>query len=451
MLLERALRGEASLAVAAKVLLDPRAGRTAEYWLLQLAEVAELPEQRLRALELQAHIAVKAGLVDAFHRAHADAIALSPTDPRLTARFVRAVRARSPDAAAQAIARHLAVRPNDPALLTLQAKAESSGEASFHATYDALKALAEAQPGSAEIAHAFAAAAGRLHRWSEADQLLRSAMEQIGSSTRLRQAQRLASIYAAAQARTDAAGKSQPSVRIIYINLDRDSPRRERMEQWYTAAGLPLERLPGVLGAPLPMFVVNKIARRPREKLQQPGTLGCFVSHVAAWERAAQADGPTLILEDDSFPLARFGADLEAMASETRDILFVNQRMSSGVRHPDNAPGMFGRTPLPDMVRDRGRPPLPPGGDAYILSPGGARKLLGFVEADGLLGHVDVHMLSYCMRPEDLGVPPETVPEIRGLQRYWSAHQGDHRLEADVLYPPLTQALDFGQSVRAGD
>ena len=73
----------------------------------------------------------------------------------------------------------------------------------------------------------------------------------------------------------------------IYINLDRQPYRRRWIEAELRHFGLEYERLPATDGAALPQ-------RPPRA-----AEVGCFLSHVAALERARSWDGITHIIEDD--------------------------------------------------------------------------------------------------------------------------------------------------------
>lgn len=95
-----------------------------------------------------------------------------------------------------------------------------------------------------------------------------------------------------------------PGLKVLLINLPRSTDRRSRMEQRLSALGLDYEILPGVDG------------RAQREQLQPtvdvaafewhvgrdvlPGEIGCYHSHLQAWQRFLASDAQVLlVLEDD--------------------------------------------------------------------------------------------------------------------------------------------------------
>jgi hypothetical protein len=61
---------------------------------------------------------------------------------------------------------------------------------------------------------------------------------------------------------------------------------------------------------------------------------------------------------------------------------------------------------------------------------------------------VDVQLLSYCLKQEDY--PPElaTGGQYGRLARYWQKHKSERRLNAALVYPPLTAHADEGKSSR---
>jgi glycosyl transferase family 25 len=96
---------------------------------------------------------------------------------------------------------------------------------------------------------------------------------------------------------------------ILVINLGRSKARLEFMQNQLDEFGLRFERIPAVDGAQMNDVDFSRfsfespIAYAPdRIVAWTPGSVGCFLSHRQAWERAAQSDSPyTAILEDDLF------------------------------------------------------------------------------------------------------------------------------------------------------
>ncbi|KAB7769793.1 glycosyltransferase family 25 protein [Xanthomonas maliensis] len=95
------------------------------------------------------------------------------------------------------------------------------------------------------------------------------------------------------------------------INMQRSGERMRAMAARMDALGLPYERLPAVDGAELTdAQVAEFIAARPLEgsgdsfssgpRVWTRANIGCFLSHYAAWQIAADAAAPyTAIFEDD--------------------------------------------------------------------------------------------------------------------------------------------------------
>jgi glycosyl transferase, family 25 len=98
---------------------------------------------------------------------------------------------------------------------------------------------------------------------------------------------------------------------ILVINLERSKARLEFMQNQLDEFGLRFERIPAVDGVQMNdvdfsrLSFESPIASAPdRIVAWTPCSVGCFLSHRQAWERAAQSDSPypyTAILEDDLF------------------------------------------------------------------------------------------------------------------------------------------------------
>ena len=92
-------------------------------------------------------------------------------------------------------------------------------------------------------------------------------------------------------------------MRIIVINLDQDTDRRERIESRLLELGLCWERLQAVDGrrlAPCHEAMIDRAAQAACGLRISPGAIGCWISHRRAQQMVA--DGPdrmALIVEDD--------------------------------------------------------------------------------------------------------------------------------------------------------
>lgn len=88
------------------------------------------------------------------------------------------------------------------------------------------------------------------------------------------------------------------------INLDRSPERLARMDAGLRAQGIGYERLPAIDGKAEFDRLLPKVDRAAYERNMGqallPGKVGCYFSHLAAWERLVASGQPmALILEDD--------------------------------------------------------------------------------------------------------------------------------------------------------
>ena len=106
------------------------------------------------------------------------------------------------------------------------------------------------------------------------------------------------------------------------INLADNTARMENSAAALEAAGLPWERIDAVNGWELPEDEIARVydaeanARRARHDLVRP-EIGCYLSHIAAWRRIAEADAPGgFIFEDDFRPGADLGEVLGLLSED---------------------------------------------------------------------------------------------------------------------------------------
>lgn len=186
-------------------------------------------------------------------------------------------------------------------------------------------------------------------------------------------------------------------VPILVINLERDADRMaETRDAFSQAAKFELIRSPGVL-ADLPRTVAQVLTHG---RHVQKGTLGTFMAHVLAWETIADGDSTTVVVEDDARP-AGLHRVLNAPVPDDCELLFINHRMTGAVTDR----GELGVEPAHTALARRlplGASRAAPGGDGYILSVEGARKLLSAVAQDGFGGHVDWRLLRYGITRADV-------------------------------------------------
>lgn len=233
---------------------------------------------------------------------------------------------------------------------------------------------------------------------------------------------------------------------ILLINLDTDTTRLQRMQTQLD--GIEFTRIPGVRGAHLPSHALRLLTRDVGH--MQKGTLGCFLSHVAAWEAVAKGGRTALVLEDDAWLIAGLPPSLaELPLPRGFDLCFANERMSDS-RHRYSEQAF--RTRSVGAVAARKPPDWSSAGtDGYFISPKGARKLLALVEQDGLAGDVDWRLVSYSLTP---GQRQRSIAKGgfagAALDFHERSRNGDGRIRASALHPPLVRQF-AGGSVRLWD
>ena len=97
--------------------------------------------------------------------------------------------------------------------------------------------------------------------------------------------------------------RSGRTMRIIVINLDQDTERRERVERRLRQLGLRWERLGAVDGRRLEPHheaMIDRAGQASRGLQISPGAMGCWISHRQAQLMVADQTEPmALIMEDD--------------------------------------------------------------------------------------------------------------------------------------------------------
>lgn len=92
---------------------------------------------------------------------------------------------------------------------------------------------------------------------------------------------------------------------LVFVNLDRDAERRERLQAELARLKLHGERLHAVWWADLPPAEQDALysAEHNRAQYYKPlvsGEKGCYASHIQAWRQLLASDAPAMVvLEDD--------------------------------------------------------------------------------------------------------------------------------------------------------
>jgi glycosyl transferase family 25 len=235
--------------------------------------------------------------------------------------------------------------------------------------------------------------------------------------------------------------------RAVVVNLDRNPERMEEMARQLAGSLMPWARHAGVDGTRLPGAAVARLtgdAGAPR------GTLGCFLSHVAVWERfLASGDEALLVMEDDALPLLDLPARLGGLGLPAGwDVVWVNDRMEPAV-DADAAVG-FSVHSLADVMRAMHPENNACGTDGYLVSRTGAAKLLAWVTEDGMADDVDWRMVAYGLSAAEWAGLPEGHAR-RWLAAMVGANPRAERLDAYVLHPALIRTVGVSSDREDGN
>ena len=220
------------------------------------------------------------------------------------------------------------------------------------------------------------------------------------------------------------------SLPVLVINRDQDTDRLARFSASAAQFGIKFRRV-AAFDAHAPDFPFRDFAHLIGDHFwgqgeAKPGAIGCFLSHRAAWQHAAQSGAAwTMICEDDAvFYKTPDAANSLVEDSRDLDVIFLNQRLSAWANAVSDAP----LAPLEQVItglaakggpKQRGLKPSP-GADCYLLSASGARGLLDLTADQGITCGVD-----WAMVWNGLAEVTETVaagfPELGVLMQYQSA------------------------------
>ncbi len=205
-----------------------------------------------------------------------------------------------------------------------------------------------------------------------------------------------------------------PRLKTLVINRDKDVGRLAYVKgQVAKHPALSLERF-AAIDAFEPDFSVAKslppgihFDSPLPENLKKRGMIGCVLSHAHCWHIAAEGNEPVLILEDDAKLTKHVAAMVgHIFALDSFDIVFVNERMQRYralldktqfrghlLKVDDFCRAMMEEYPAEAFETPRLSPdavlPGAPGGDGYVVSPAGARKMLDNFARFKMLQHAD--------------------------------------------------------------
>ena len=316
------------------------------------------------------------------------------------------------------------------------------------------RAMAEERPGEARLQVILGDVASQRRDWVESVRAFSAALRLDAGLERCVGKLATARLYRRIEAGGVAdveSGGAGPGYAVLVINLDRSAVRMVEIERQFAGMAVRPRRLSATDGALVPLAAARRLAGRD---VVPPGTLGCFMSHVAAWEALlAGEEECALVIEDDVIPQVSLPAGLGGLGLPPGwDVVWVNDRMAPQV-DLDAATG-FTVHGLAGVMRGFWPETTAPGADGYLISREGARKLLAWVTADGMADDVDWRMVAYGLTREEVEAIPAGVYARGELLRVGSGRAETGRLEtgrletgrletlrAFVLHPPLIREV----------
>ncbi len=240
--------------------------------------------------------------------------------------------------------------------------------------------------------------------------------------------------YHALARRLRRAPDTGPAPAIAVINLDRNPSRLAELDRQFQRCRPPQFRVPGVEGSRLSVAAVQRLGGDPAMR----GTLGCFLSHTAAWEAMlARGLSHCLVVEDDVVPLLDLPLHWGAFGlPDGWELCFVNDRLA-----PRRTKAGFATVPLADAMQAFPSDANAPGADGYLLTAAGARKLLDWTAQDGFGGDVDWRLLAYGLTAAECGALPPASHAHGAIARLRPLIGRTARLNAIVLTPPLIRTV----------
>lgn len=188
---------------------------------------------------------------------------------------------------------------------------------------------------------------------------------------------------------------------VLVMNLARDTQRRAQIQAAFSnLPGFAMRFVPGIAGETLPDTVCEALTDHAAHPFPK-GTLGCFLSHVAAWEDVARLEADYAVVLEDDVELLDF-SQLQALpVPGDAGIVFINERFSP---QWNTSPMAVIGLDLLLLFLDVRRQGL--GGDGYLLRPAAARALVAACKTDLYGGHVDGRLLRYAVSPAELAALP---------------------------------------------
>ncbi|MEI8287851.1 MAG: glycosyltransferase family 25 protein [Verrucomicrobiota bacterium] len=243
---------------------------------------------------------------------------------------------------------------------------------------------------------------------------------------------------------------------VILINRDCDSRRLAAFQQQAERWQIPFRRHTAI-NAVAPGFDFSPYANEIGDTFYGKsrflkGAVGCFLSHVRAWQCGlAKGDVIGLICEDD----ARLLGPLPVLAADfgippDADLVFANQRMADGLLQQQYVADLrdqrFLMVPANvaffELLKFNSNI-TGPGGDGYILTRKGAEKLLRIYARTKVSMEVDWFLVFHSLTDDEM----RRFRAEDGTGRFDLVDLADERLNSYVLLPSLVEQSAMGSGI----
>jgi GR25 family glycosyltransferase involved in LPS biosynthesis len=182
--------------------------------------------------------------------------------------------------------------------------------------------------------------------------------------------------------------KSASNLWCRVVNLRRRQDRWDSMEEQLKSRLrlIPFSRFDAVEGTDIINSRKLQCLFAPNDYRMRRGIVGCALSHIKLLKDCVKHNNTVIILEDDVELVDDFESQVlklvEKMKQTEWDLIYLGHTLRPGVKQPENA-GCFKRN-----TRDSIRYSLG-GTGGYIVNCKGAKRLLDFIEKNGMTNAID--------------------------------------------------------------
>lgn len=182
------------------------------------------------------------------------------------------------------------------------------------------------------------------------------------------------------------------------------------------------------------------------------GAVGCFFSHAKAWLKLVDSEhSHALICEDDVRWLGKIPRRISQFdLPPDMDIVFIHQRLGEGLQADSDIARFFklhsAATAADALIRNL-KKMTASGGEGYLLSREGAKKILAIFQRRGIFMEVDWFLFFHAMQPEER----RKFVETDGTGRFDMLEFDAVVLKSAVLQPALLEQNGLESTIAYDD